>query len=56
MCAVDLTDSKKEGSPSTCSSLPCTTYELFNDWGERGYDDSVHGQVTKTASSGNRTT
>ena len=27
MCAVDLTDSKKEGSPPTCSSLPCTTYD-----------------------------
>ena len=27
MCAVDPTDSKKEGSPPTCSSLPCTTYD-----------------------------
>ena len=27
MCAVDLTDSRKEGSPSTFSSLPCTTYD-----------------------------
>ena len=26
MCAVDLIDSKKEGSPPTCSLLPCTTY------------------------------
>ena len=30
--------------------------ELFNDWGRRGYDDSVPGEVTKTPSSGDRTT
>ena len=30
--------------------------ELFNDWGGRGYDDSIPGEVTKTASSGDRTT
>ena len=30
--------------------------ELFNDWGGRGYDDSVPGEVTKTAPSGDRTT
>ena len=30
--------------------------ELFNDWRGRGYDDSVPGEVTKTASSGDRTT
>ena len=28
----------------------------FNDWGGRGYDDVVPGEVTKTASSGDRTT
>ena len=30
--------------------------ELFNDWGGRGYDDSVTGKVAKTASSGDRAT
>ena len=30
--------------------------ELFNDWRRRGYDDSVPGEVTKTRSSGDRTT
>ena len=30
--------------------------ELFNDWGGRGYDDSVPGGVTKTAPSGDKTT
>ena len=30
--------------------------EFFNDWGGRGYDDSVLGEVNKTASSGDRTT
>ena len=28
--------------------------EWFNDWGERGYDDFVSGEVTKTAPSGDR--
>ena len=27
-------------------------YELFNDWGGRGYDDSVPVKVTKTAPPG----
>ena len=30
--------------------------EGFNDWGRRGYDDFVPGEVTKTAPSGDRTT
>ena len=30
--------------------------EGFNDWGGRGYDDFVPGEVTKTAPSGDRTT
>ena len=30
--------------------------EGFNDWGGRGYDDFVPEEVTKTASSGDRTT
>ena len=29
--------------------------ELFTDWGGRGYDDFVPGEVTKTAPSGDRT-
>ena len=30
--------------------------ELFNNWGGRGYDGSVPGEVTKTVPSGVRTT
>ena len=30
--------------------------EWFNDWGGRGYDDFVTGEVTKTAPSGDETT
>ena len=30
--------------------------ERFNDCGERGYDDSVPGEVTKKKPSGDRTT
>ena len=30
--------------------------EGFNDWGGRGYDDFVPGEVTKTAPSGDMTT
>ena len=33
-----------------------TPIELFNDWGGRGYDDSVPEEVTNTAPSGVRTT
>ena len=33
-----------------------TTEECFNDWGGRGYDDAVPGEVTKTTPSGDRTT
>ena len=32
------------------------TFEGFNDWGGRGYDDFVPGEVTKTAPSGDETT
>ena len=32
------------------------TREGFNDWGGRGYDDFVPGEVAKTAYSGDRTT
>ena len=31
------------------------TSESFNDWGGRGYDDSVPGVVTKTSPSEDRT-
>ena len=31
-------------------------FEGFNDWGGRGYDDFVSGEVTKTALSGDETT
>ena len=31
-------------------------YECFNDWGGRRYNDFVPGEVTKTTSSGDRTT
>ena len=30
--------------------------EGFNDWGGRGYDSFVSGEVTKTAPSGDETT
>ena len=30
--------------------------ECFNDWGGRGYDDSVFGEVTETTPSGDRAT
>ena len=30
--------------------------KVFNDWGGRGYDDFVPGEVTKTAHSGDRIT
>ena len=38
------------------SSITMEIHELFNDWGGRGYDDSVPGEVIKTAPSGDRTT
>ena len=31
-------------------------FELVNNWGGQGYDDSVPGEVIKIASSGDRTT
>ena len=31
------------------------SYKSFNDWGGRGYDGSVPGEVTKAAPSGKRT-
>ena len=47
--SADETAASK-AAPATSST------ELFNDWGGRGYDDSVPGEVTKTAPSGDRTT
>ena len=35
---------------------PTSHSESLNDWEGRGYDDSVPGEVTKTAPSGDRTT
>ena len=32
------------------------TSECLNDWGGRGYDDYVPGEITKTTFSGDRTT
>ena len=32
-----------------------STYESFNDWGGRGYDDFVPKMVTKTATSKEKT-
>ena len=32
--------------------LPFSAAEGFSDWGGRGYDDFVPGEVTKTAHSG----
>ena len=35
---------------------PLPPVEGFNDWGGRGYDDFVPGEVTKTAPSGDEST
>ena len=40
----------------TAAAAIAMTTEYFNDWGGRGYDDSVPGEVTKTTASGARTT
>ena len=44
-----------ETTPPQCIQL-ISTFERFNDWGGRGYDVFVLGEVTKTAPSGDRTT
>ena len=46
----------KEVCPGDEIVDPLGTNELFNNWEGRGYDDSVPGEVTKTPSSGDRTT
>ena len=38
-----------------CSTRHWLDPESFNDWGGRGYDDSVPGVVIETAPSGDRT-
>ena len=42
--------------PSHTGKKPNEVEEGFNDWGGRGCDDFVPGEVTKTAPSGDRTT
>ena len=49
-CAVLKRLEEKRGREAT------QVTELFNDWGGRGYDDSVPREVTKTARSRDRTT
>ena len=43
--ALHVTERKEESST-----------ECFNDWGRRGYDDSIPGEITKTTPSGGKTT
>ena len=42
--------------PGILGRLATHRHEGFNDWGGRGYDDFVPGEVTKTAPSGDETT
>ena len=46
---------RAKGDQFTSSDLYIDTYEGFNDWGGRGYDDFVPGEVTKTTPSGDET-
>ena len=53
-----IQEGKRAGGRTTRhnrSSYHHCPHESFNDWGGRGYDDSVPGVVTKTALSGERT-
>ena len=52
MCKAGLYFRLRSLLLSVCSFWP----EGFNDWGGRGYDDFVPGEVTKKAPSGDRTT
>ena len=45
-----------EGNLQVNNVSPLTEWMLRNLGGERGYDDSVPGEVTKTTSSEDRTT
>ena len=40
----------------SCNLRTTNINEGFNDWGGRGYDDFVPGEVPKTVPSGDRTT
>ena len=40
----------------TAAQSGLVNLEGFNDWGGRGYNDFVPGEVTKTAPSGDETT
>ena len=42
--------------PKLISTYLVYNSEGFNDWGGRGYDDFVPGELIKTAPSGDRTT
>ena len=46
---------EKGAEASRCVCNARSRFELFNEWGGRGCDDSVPGKVTKTAPSGDRT-
>ena len=42
MCAVSLIDSKKEGSPPTCSLLPCVYFQVNNGiWSFLDYVEDI---------------
>ena len=54
-----LSKRQRQQSPNSAASVrgaPASSTEGFNDWGGRGYDDFVPGEVTKTAPSGDETT
>ena len=50
---------RSDTTPNTCGTAPMDSNkekEGFNNWGGRGYDDFVPGEVTITAPSGDETT
>ena len=54
-CTADHEQDWQPSYPVDPYSAICDDW-LFNDWGGRGYDDFVPVEVTKTPSSGDRTT
>ena len=56
LTSVSMRYSQGDGFDISLSRSMYCTHELFNDWRGRGSDDSVPGEVTKTAPSGDRTT
>ena len=52
---VDLYEKNSLSTNALLKSM-IRTYEGFNGWGGRGYDDFVPEEVTKTAPSGDETT